>query len=298
MTDKTLQIETREGTHVSLKLKDMGDGTFAQVTAVEAAAAAGFPAVPTMDAAAPVANRTAVAAADFIAAPGTVTCTKIAGGSATAGTYTVFVAAGNVYGRTTATQGNTTVTTETTNLTVRAAFAAVTGATFYDIYCSTDGAAAKFVGRITEAQRASGIKLTAVNVTGAGGTAGAVDIEVPGTGLAVNAGSLVQNVAYAIPAATAVDCTGYQYVDFDLAFSRTGDSVAAALKVIPMFKNSRTAAYFAGEPMTITFGGASGSHYANKQRIRVETRGAPGMHLLVASIAGTGASCEIDAVVS
>src|SRR4029077_10901506 len=84
------------------------------------------------------AHRTGVVAADVLAAPGTVTCTKLTGvGSAVAGTYTVFVVAGNTYGRTTATQGNTTVTTETTNLGVRAAFAQVPGATFYDIYMST-----------------------------------------------------------------------------------------------------------------------------------------------------------------
>lgn len=188
------------------------------------------------------AYRSAVTAADVAAAPGTVTCTKQAGGSATGGTYTVYVAAGNAHGRTTATAGNTTVITETTNLTVRAAFAAVTGATFYDIYCSTDGAASKFVGRITEAQRASGIKLTAVNVTGAGGVAGAVDIEVAGTGLAVNGGQLAVNTAYVVPESP-IDATG-------------------------------------------------------KQRVRVEARGNSGVALLVESIAGTGASLDIDAMLS
>lgn len=240
------------------------------------------------------AYRTAVTAADVIAAPGTVTCTKQAGGSATAGTYTVFVVAGNAYGRTTATQGNTTVTTETTNLTIRAAFAAVTGATFYDIYCSTDGAGAKFVGRITEAQRVTGIKLTAVNTTGAGGTAGAVDIEVTGTGLAASAGHLSQNTAYAIPASP-VDCSGYQYVDFDLAFSRTGDSVAPALTVIPFFYNATTGTYFAGDSQAISFGGASGAYAPLSQRLRVECRGNSGMALVVAAIAGTGASLTVGA---
>ena len=75
----------------------------------------------------PIAHRSAVVAADVLAVPGTVTCTKQAGGAATAGTYTVFVVAGNSHGRTLATQGNVTVVTETTNLTVRAAFAAVVG---------------------------------------------------------------------------------------------------------------------------------------------------------------------------
>lgn len=247
-----------------------------------------------IDAAVAAIYRSAIAAADVIAIPDTVTCTKQAGGSATAGTYTVFVVAGNAYGRTTAKQGNATVSTETTNLTVRAAFGAVGGATFYDIYCSVDGAAAKFVGRITEAQRASGIKLTAVNTTGAGGTAGAVDIEVPGTGLAVNAGQLTQNTAYAIPASP-VDCSGYRYVDFDLTMSRTGDIAAPALKVIPFFYNARTATYQAGDLESINFGGAPGAYFANKQRLRVEARGNTGVALLVASIAGSGASLDIDA---
>lgn len=242
------------------------------------------------------AYRSAVTAADVIGAPGTVTCTKQAGGSATAGTYTVYVVAGNLYGRTTATAGNVTVTTETTNLTVRAAFAAVTGATFYDIYCSVDGAASKFVGRITEAQRGTGIKLTAVNTTGAGGIAGAVDVEVPGTGLAVNGGQVAQNNAYSIPAA--VDCSNRQYVDFDLSFSRTGDITVQSLVVIPFFLNARDSTYYAGEAQTIIFGGQSGAYNPNKQRLRVETRGNAGMALVVASIGGTGASLSIDSTLN
>lgn len=245
----------------------------------------------------PVAYRTAIVAADVIAAPGTVTCTKQAGGSATAGTYTVYVVSGTTHGRTTATAGNVTVITETTNLTVRAAFAAVTGATFYDIYCSTDGVASKFVGRITEAQRTSGIKLTAVNTTGAGSIAGAVDVEVPGTGLAVNGGQLATNTAYLIPASP-IDTTNFQFVDFDLTFSRTGDSVAPALSVIPHYLNSRTSTYQSGTAQAITFGGGAGVYQSLKQRIRVESRGNSGVALLVQSIAGTGASLDIDATLS
>jgi hypothetical protein len=241
------------------------------------------------------AYRTAVVAADLLAIPGTVTCSKQAGGSATAGTYTVFVTAGNRYGTTTAKQGNGTVTTETTNLTVRALFAAVVGAEWYDIYCSVDGAAAKFVGRITEAQRASGILMSGVNVTSAGGTAGGVDIQVPGTGLAVNGGQLAENTAYNPPAA--VSCAGYQYIDFDLAMSRTGDAVAPSLKVIPFYYNRRTADYFAGTPQTITFGGATTVLNPLRQRVRIEARG-QSVAMVVAAIAGTGASLDIDQVVT
>lgn len=245
----------------------------------------------------PAAYRSAVTAADVVAVPGTVTCTKQAGGSATAGEYTVYVVAGNVYGRTTVKAGNTTVTTETTNLTVRAAFAAVTGATYYDIYCSTDGAASKWVGRITETQRGTGIKITAVGTTGAGGTAGAVDIEAVGTGTAANASSNAANTAFIIPS-TPVDCTGYQYVSFDISMSRTGDAAVPALTVIPFFYNDRTATYQAGTPTALTFGGAAATYNPLKQRLSVEARGNTGVALVVAAISGTGASIDVDAVLS
>lgn len=243
------------------------------------------------------AHRSAIVAADVLAVPGTVTCTKLTGvGSATAGTYTVFVVAGNTYGRTTAKQGDTTVTTETTNLGVRAAFAAVTGATFYDLYMSTDGAAAKFVGRVTEAQRGTGIIISAQNTTSAGGTAGAVDIYVAGTGLAVNAGQLTLNVAYVPEGITAIDPSGAQNLDIDVLFSRTGDSVASALTLIPFYEDT-TGTYAAGDPITLTFGGGAGTYYPNRQTLRLPCRGRKTV-VVVASIAGTGASVTINAVAS
>lgn len=238
--------------------------------------------------------RSAITAADVCAAPGTVTCTKQAGGGASAGEYTVYVIAGNTYGRTTVTAGNTTVTTETTNLTVRAAFAAVTGATYYDIYCSTDGAASKWVGRITETQRGTGIKLTAVGTTGAGGTAGAVDVEAVGTGTAANAASNAVNTAFIIPS-TPIDSSGYQYVDFDFTMSRTGDAAVPALTYVPFFLNARTSTYQAGTPAALTFGGAAGVYNTLKQRVRITTNGNSGVAIALAAISGTGASVDIDA---
>jgi len=236
------------------------------------------------------AYRSGIVAADFIAIPGTVTCTKEAGGGATAGAYVTKVVAGNVYGRTTAKTGSATITTETTNLTVRAAFAAVTGATFYDIYCSID-TDPKFVGRVTEAQRAAGGTLTAVNVwSAAGGIPGAVDIEIPGTGLQ----SLVtaaENTAYAIPAV--IGGVKADYVDFDLAFSRTGDAVSPSLTVVPFFGNGLDGTYYLGDHKSLVFGGQSGVFQSMQQRLRVELRGHPLVGLLVAKIAGTGASLKI-----
>jgi len=247
----------------------------------------------------PLSYRSALTAADVMAAPGTVTCTKQAGGSVTAGVHNAKVVAVNAYGRTTAKAGNVAVTTETTNLTVRAAFAAVAGATHYDIYVSTD-ADPKWVGRITEAQRASGIKITAVGTTGAGGTAGAVDVEVPGTGLQSGA-TAAQNTAFSIPAAV-VDSSAYQYVDFDLLFSHEdaadASSVNPSLTVVPAFKNTRTGTWYFGVPQSIPIGGQGGGYESLLQRIRVEVRGNPAVALLVAQIGGRSASLDIDYTLS
>ena len=237
----------------------------------------------------PILYRSAVAAADVLAAPGTVTCTKQAGGSTNAGTHYVKVVAVNGYGRTTATAGNTTVTTETTNLTIRAAFAAVTGATHYDVYCST-AENPLWVGRITAAQHASGIVIDAVGSTAEGGAANSVDIGEVGTGLAADTTAAV-NTAYVPPTSKA--CTGYSNIHFDIEMSRTGDAVAPALVVVPYFFNATAACSFFGSPSTLTFGGASGVYTSRRQRLTVACYGADGCGLLVQSIAGTGASVNV-----
>lgn len=260
-----------------------GDGTYSLAPATGSAVT---PKAPTL-------YRSSITAADVIAIPGTCACTKQAGGSATAGIYNSKVVAGNIYGRTTAKAGDVQVTTETTNLTVRIAFAQVTGATYYDIYCSTD-ADPKWVGRITEAQRASGILITAVGVTGAGGAAGAVDVQVPGTGLQAATTATVNN-AYIIPAAP-INCAGYQYCDFDLAFVMTGDAVTPALILVPFFQDSLDSAWYAGASPPLVFGNTQAIPL--QQRIRVEVRGSAAVALVVAAITGTGASLTVRSILS
>jgi hypothetical protein len=242
------------------------------------------------------AYRAGVVAADLMAVPGALTTSPQAGGSCAANTYKNKVVAGNGYGRTTPTAG-ADVITATTNLTVRILFAAVTGATYYDIYVSTD-ADPKWVGRITEAQRASGILITAVGTTGAGGVAGGVDVQVVGTGLQ-SATTCAVNTAWAIPAV--VNCYGAHYVDFDLVFSRTGDAVAPALTVVPFLQNGDETGYFEKDAVAlgtvIAFGGTTGNTQALRQRLRVDVSGVPTAALLVLSMAGTGASLDIWATV-
>jgi len=239
------------------------------------------------------AYRTALTAADVVAVPGTVTCTKQAGGGLTANTYYVKVIAGNAMGRTTPKAGNATVTTETTNLTMRAAFAQVVGATFYDIYCST-ASNPLWVGRITEAQRASGIKLTAVATTGAGGTAGAVDIEAVGTGNAADT-SGAESTAYVLPSAT-IDCLYYKYADFEVLMSTTGDAAALAATFMPFFYDDIQKQWYAGTAVVVTLGGVTTALGPLAQKFRVEVDGCRKMCLVLEKLTGTGASLGIRAV--
>ena len=244
----------------------------------------------------PLNYRTAVTAADVLAAVGTVTCTKINSvGALTAGTYYVKVVAVNAHGRGVGKAGDTTVTTESTNLCIKAAFAAVTGATHYDIYCTT-AADPLWVGRITEAQRASGIIIDAVGSTTAGGAVDSVYIYAIGTGLASGATAAV-NTAYVVPASPVV-ATGKKYVDFGIYASTTGDAATPVLIVVPAIYNSRTTLYEMCENESVIIGGAAGLYGSKIQRIRVETRGEEAVALLVQSIAGTGMSVNMDYVLS
>ena len=250
----------------------------------------GFPRFSPYHPTIPVLSRSGVVAADLLAGPGTVTCTKLTGvGAMTAGAYYLAVVAGNQYGRSLPQAGNTTVTTETTNLGVRLAFAQVTGATFYDIYATT--VAATWVGRVTEAQRASGIIINGVGTTTAGGTAGAVDCYAIGTGL--GAAAITQSTFWNLPAYNAIsgvhDTSGYQYCDFDGVCSRSGDSVAPSIAVCPFFWNATAAAWEPGSPYTPTFGGASGAYGPMTFSARAECRGRL-TTWVVQAIAGTGMS--------
>lgn len=242
---------------------------------------------------APRAHRAAVVAADVMAIPGALTTSVVAGGALPDATYKSKVVAVNAYGRTTSRAGTDRATSGANN-SVRIAFAAVVGATHYDIYLSTD-ADPKFVCRVTEAQRASGILITALNTTSAGGSANSVDVRAAGTGQASDTTAAV-NTAYVIP--TGISAQGYQYADFDVAMTMTGDVASPACVLVPYFYNQRLAVWYAGDPQTISFGGAAGAYKPLKQRVRVETRGASQVALVVQSISGTGAELNIDCSLS
>ena len=62
---------------------------------------------------------------------------------------------------------------------------------------------------------------------------------------------------------------------------------------MPFYYNDRTGIFYGDTGTTFTFGGASTVLQPLTQRLRVDTRGQP-VALAVISIAGTGASLDID----
>lgn len=159
-----------------------------------------------------------------IASPGVLTTSRVNGGSlVNTSVYNIRVTAIDVNGVESYPTLGAAVTAATPNLTARIAFAQVTGAVTYKIYLST-ATTPLFVGHITEAQRASGIKITAQDTTGAGGTAGAVDVEVAGTGYASPlaggfvdvqlAGTGVQPIVTNVAQATDVQRYGKFFADY------------------------------------------------------------------------------------
>lgn len=169
-----------------------------------------------------VLHRTGVTAIDKVAVPTAVTVADVAtGGSLLAATtYNVTWAAGTPQGITTVpANGSVTTASDASNTHVaRVTTTQVTGATYYDLFLST-GANPLWVARVTEAQRAAGVTVTAVGtVTATSPGANKIDIRVVGTGVASNAAPFTVNNAYVFTGITPVDCRGattaliYNYV--------------------------------------------------------------------------------------
>lgn len=246
--------------------------------------------------------RTGVTAADVLTAPGALTLAHThTEGGLTAVAHNVVVVARNAYGGTTGSNsGAITAITPDAGDSISVTFTPIPGAVGYDFYCSIASIAPDplWVGYVTAAQLAAGADIQTVGVVaspGASAAAGQVDIWVVGSGRAALANN-AQNTAYKLPGP--IDCSGYGYCDLDLRLTLGGDSAAPAVTLLPFFQDSPAALGYAGEPETLTFGGASGYYEPLVQRHRVEARGCPGLSIVVAAIAGTGATLEIYYVLS
>ncbi len=160
-----------------------------------------------------IAHRTGVTAMDKLATPSSPTVADVAtGGSLLPNTnYRATFAAGTLFGSTTCPTVASVTTANDGNSThvVRITTTAVTGALHYDVFMSAV-AAPLWVARITEAQRAAGVTVTAVGtVDETSPGANKIDVRVAGTGVAAfSVAPFIQNNAYVLDGITPLDCTG------------------------------------------------------------------------------------------
>jgi hypothetical protein len=248
-------------------------------------------------------HRSAITAADKVVtlASASVTASGQTGGSLTTSTtYFWCVVPGNKYGTAgIPASGGVGSTATSTNTAIRLAFAAVTGAEYYDLFLSTD-AAPKLVGRITEAQRATGGLLTVASTgtagctIGAGGIAGAIDVRVPGTGQQTSAANLAQNNAY-LPDTVAgvgyVTCAGYSTAHIQVAVTLTDLFTAPTLALVPFLYNDTDGFYHQATAVTMSLLTAVGQ--AQRQDFVVATDGASRMVVCLGSLAGNNLTVSV-----
>jgi hypothetical protein len=203
--------------------------------------------------------------------------------------HKVAVAPGNIYGS----AGVTPIVTvtPTLNKTVDITMPQVVGATYYDIFFSTD-AAPLWLGRVTEAERATGVAITAVGTVGAGGSAGVVNVRLVGTGAATTATVFTVNNAYIMP--TALACAGYKTAIVSVQYSVTdlrGATPACTLLPFVSKKDGTPTVWYDGTATTMAPGSAS-----NKPMYvtyTVDINDATSMCILVDAIAGQGAAVTV-----
>lgn len=244
---------------------------------------------PTSGRNAGVLHRSAIATLDKVATPGTLTVTDAGVGGVLANVaYNVAVSAFNRWGNTLVATG---AVTPTASHRVSIAFATVTGADGYDIFLST-GANPLWVGRITEAQRVTGILLDTVGTTTAGATAGAVWVGVVGTGLASNVAPFAANNAYTPATPTAVNCAGYQRAHIQVKLAVTDlRSLPSLVLSVWLTSQVSTADWFWKQNTTISILGAVAQPL--EQEFEVDVDGSSGLVVLVESIAGQGAAASV-----
>jgi hypothetical protein len=243
-----------------------------------------------------VLHRNGITAIDKVSAVGTITLSGQAGGSLASGTtYYVSAVARNKYGPT----GAATVVNTSpggSNGTLRAAFAApanMLSTDVYDMFLSTDSGAPKYVATVTETQRAAGCLVTAVRTVGAGGTAGAVDVQVVGTGAQTTATQFANNNAYLPDLITAVNCAGYAKASIKtlLAVTDLGSTTVPALTIVPFLKNQIDGFYDQAAAQIVATLTAVGQSL--RQDYVLDVNGATGLVVCFGNIAGQGAAASI-----
>ena len=245
-----------------------------------------------------VVHRNAITAIDKVGVVGTITLTGQTGGGLTSGTtYFVGAAAGNNQGS----AGASAIVSAApggSNATMRAAFATVSNATYYDIFLST-AAAPLWVARITEAQRLSGCLVTAVGTVGAGGAANSVDIQLQGTQLASNVAPFTSNNAYlpvVVAAVGFVNCAGKSIAHIKTLMAVTDLRSLPALNIVPFLKNGSDSLWDQCQLVTVPTLTTTGQ--ALRQDYVMNVDGSTGLVVLIDAISGNGAACTVTVELS
>ena len=243
-----------------------------------------------------IAHRTAITAADKVPAI-TITAADqpaipVSGGTLTAVSHGIGVAPGNSYGS--AGVSALVTVTPTVNKSIDINIPQVVGAEYYDIFLSTSTTAPLWVARVTETQRATGCAITAVATVGAGGSAGVVNVQVVGTGLASTSAPFVANNAYIPTGITAISCAGktkaYIYLDLTVTDLRS----VPTIEINPFMQNndSESTKWFQIESQAIAImNGATGQPLP--QVFVVDVNSARNLIVLVGTISGQGTSVNI-----
>lgn len=237
-------------------------------------------------------HRSAVAAADKLAAMGALSLSAGANGGSLGNGVVSYISVspynrwGN--GAAAATVNRTTGAEQSTRVT----FAQVTGADGYDIFSNAAATPPLWVARVTEAQRATGALVSAVGTVGAGGAAGAIDVNVVGTGLASNVLPFIINNAYTPATPSPVNCEGYSEAHLHVALAVTDLRSLPKLTLIPYFQDRLSPTdWFAGAPIGVNLLVAPGQPL--EQDILLEVDGSTNMVILVDQISGQGAAASI-----
>jgi len=239
-----------------------------------------------------VLHRNAVAAVDKLTPPvaPTLAGVTVAGGSLAFGTsYYVAVVAANRYGETTTTVSGATAPGGANNA-LRATIAQITNAEYYDLFLSTD-TAPKHVLRVTEAQRAAGGQCTVVETYAAGGTPGAIDIGIPGTGIQTSAVQFTSNNAFTPALVTPVSCAGASRAHLLVKLAITDMRSAPSLIIVPFLLSQLSGDYYQGKSQTVSVVGGAGQSLM--QDFELDVDGASGLVCLIDAIAGQGAAATI-----
>lgn len=242
-----------------------------------------------------ISHRSSITAADKLAVPGTITRAAVteSGSTLANSAYNMAAAAYNRWGSSGPGTKPSSLT-PTANQAINMAFAQVTGADGYDLFLSTD-ANPKWVGRITEAQRAAGgFIISTVGTVTAGGSAaaGSVDIGIPGTGLDCTVNPFATNNAVRPDNVTPLDTRNREYIDLLVQLTITDLRSLPSLVLTGYQRNdSSTSNWHQFWTQTVSI--LTAVQQPLEQMFRVTVGGAANVVFLVDSIAGQGASVDL-----